>query len=275
MPLAIYNNLYNSASSVVDSSRLTSKNTLPLLERLSTGLIRKDEGDGLREARTSISAAANWLSQNASTGATQAVNDAVSSATVASAGLNNISEHLQLLRELAAQSANGILSDEDRQAFAGGAESLKNEVNRLAGTSEFAGQKLLDGSFKKEIQVGGEKQTLAIGGADTASLGIADIDLSTAEGAQSAFEKIDSALKTVGSQQAEIAGFQERVESAASGLSGSFGAASGGYAYEVIAAAAESARLAHSEILRNADTAMLAQANANLSSQAVKALLTG
>jgi len=141
------------------------------LQRLSTGLrinSAKDDAAGLAisERMTSQIRGLNQASRNA--------NDGVSLAQTAEGALGQTGDLLQRMRELAIQSANGTNSSSDRAALQSEVDQLKQEIDRVAGTTEFNGLKLLDGSFTSQsFQVGANaNQTIdvTISGASTTDL---------------------------------------------------------------------------------------------------------
>lgn len=84
-------------------------------------------------------------------------NDGISIAQTAEGAMQESTNILNKMRDLALQSANGSNSDEDRMAIQKEVDSLKNEMTRIAETTTFGGQKLIDGSFgTKAFQVGSE-----------------------------------------------------------------------------------------------------------------------
>ncbi|HKK56411.1 flagellin [Marinobacter sp.] len=131
------------------------------LERLSSGLrinSAKDDAAGLAisERFTSQIKGLNQAIRNS--------NDGISLAQTAEGALGESSNILQRIRELAVQSANATNSASDRQALQAEVNQLKEELERIATTSEFNGLKLLDGSFQaQKFQAGAnENQTIAV-----------------------------------------------------------------------------------------------------------------
>jgi flagellin len=122
------------------------------LQRLSSGLrinSAKDDAAGLAisERMTSQIRGMNQAARNA--------NDGISMAQTAEGDLVQIGNNLQRMRELAVQSANASNSASDRTALNEEMKQLKDEIDRVAGNSEFNGVKLLDGSFTaKTFQIG-------------------------------------------------------------------------------------------------------------------------
>lgn len=122
------------------------------IQRLSSGLrinSAKDDAAGLAIANRFL-ANIKGLSQVA-----RDVNDGVSLAQTAEGALGNVNNSLQRMRALAVQAGNGTLSSADRQALQKEMQQLTGEVDRVAKTSSFNGQKLLNGSFSgATFQVG-------------------------------------------------------------------------------------------------------------------------
>ncbi|GAB4290875.1 MAG: flagellin [Thiohalomonadaceae bacterium] len=141
------------------------------LQRLSSGLrinSAKDDAAGLAisERMTSQIRGLNQAVRNA--------NDGVSLAQTAEGALSETGNALQRVRELALQSANATNSASDRAALQSEVNQLKQEIDRIANTTEFNGLKLLDGSFTSQnFQVGANaSQTLSVtvAGATTSHL---------------------------------------------------------------------------------------------------------
>ncbi|MDH5301351.1 MAG: flagellin [Gammaproteobacteria bacterium] len=118
------------------------------LERLSSGKrinSAKDDAAGL-------AIAARMTTQILGTNvAIRNVNDGISLAQTAEGGLDEASNMLQRIRELAIQSANATNSSSDRQALQAEASQLSAELHRLSNSTEFNGKKLLDGSFANAL----------------------------------------------------------------------------------------------------------------------------
>lgn len=111
-------------------------------------------------------------------GVTQGIrnlSDATSVLQVAEGGMASIETNLQRIRELAVQAANGSYSDADRSSLNNEATQLLAEIDRVATTTSFSGQSLLDGSFtNKSFNLGnaGEDLAISINALNTTSLGI-------------------------------------------------------------------------------------------------------
>ncbi len=101
-------------------------------------------------------------------------NDSNSLARVYSA-MDEVTNMLQRMRELAVQSANGTVNQSDRGSLDGEIQALKSEIDRVATTTQFNNQNLLDGSYKNTYQIGdkvGQSLELDIGSIQTSALGM-------------------------------------------------------------------------------------------------------
>jgi flagellin len=184
------------------------------------------------------------------------------------------------MRELAVQGANGIYTSEDRMQIQVEVSQLVDEVNRIASHAQFNGMNILTGSFARnsavnrtmQFQVGAnmdQNKTVYIGTMTATALGLqgtqgADtgISISTPEKANQAIGTLDNALKIVSKQRADLGAYQNRFEMAAKGVA---------VASENLQAAesrirdtdmaSEMVNYTKNQILSQAGTAMLAQAN--------------
>jgi flagellin len=142
------------------------------LQRLSSGLrinSAKDDAAGLAIA-TRMTSQINGLNQ-----AVRNANDGISMAQTAEGGLSTAGDLLQRMRELAVQAANGTNSASDRASIQSEVGQLQAELNRIATTTQFNGQNLLDGSLNNaQFQVGANaNQTISfsIGNAQANAIG--------------------------------------------------------------------------------------------------------
>jgi len=140
-------------------------------ERLSSGLRingAKDDAAGL-SISTRFSAQIRGLNQ-----AVRNSNDGISLAQTAEGALNETTNILQRIRELAVQSANDTNNSADRQSIQGEVSQLKLELDRISDTTNFNGNRILNGDFlSQDIQVGanvGETISISINGAGTDDL---------------------------------------------------------------------------------------------------------
>jgi flagellin len=147
-------------------------------ERLSSGQrvnSAKDDAAGLAIANR-MSSQVRGLDQ-----AVRNANDGVSLIQTAEGALQESTNILQRMRELAVQSANGIYSDADRSTLNAESKQLKAELDRIASTTSFNGKNLLDGSLgTTKLQVGtqaGQTMDLNVGNFNTGSMGGAAADI--------------------------------------------------------------------------------------------------
>jgi flagellin len=153
------------------------------------------------------------------------VYDGLSLTSTADGALGQASESLQRMRELTIQAANGTNNASDRQAIQSEINQLQQGLGQLAETTQFNGQKLLDGSFNGQLQAGanvGDTRQLTIGNAMPQALGITGLDVTSPTGAANALQSLDSALGSVNGMRAEIGAKQAGLNSTLSTLSGTY-----------------------------------------------------
>jgi flagellin len=139
------------------------------------------------------------------------------------------------VRELAVQSANGIYSSEDRMQIQVEVSQLVDEINRIASHAQFNGMNILTGRFAKngsqvmQLQVGAnmdQNERVFIGTMTAQALGLQgaqggneQISISTPEASNTAIGTLDTALKIVSKQRADLGAYQNRFEMASKGVS--------------------------------------------------------
>jgi flagellin len=259
------------------------------IEKLSSGMrINKagDDASGLAvsEKMRSQIRGLNQASQNASNG--------ISFIQATEGYLQETSDILQRVRELAVQASNGIYSSEDRMQIQVEVSQLVAEVDRIASSAQFNGMNMLTGRFAREtgenvitgsmwFHIGAnmdQRVRVYIGTMTASSLGIRNVgdgSIMTLENADSSNRSIgvvDEALKTLNKQRADLGAYQNRLTHAVGGLN---------VAGENLSAAESRIRdtdmaksmveYTKNQVLSQSGTAMLAQANTN--SQNVLSLL--
>ncbi|MGE5623067.1 MAG: flagellin, partial [Bacillota bacterium] len=191
-------NLNSSAASLATS-----------LQRLSSGLrinSAKDDAAGLAISER-FTAQIKGLNQ-----AVRNANDGISLAQTAEGGLGTASELLQRMRELAVQSANGTNSASDRASLQQEVSQLAQELNRVATTTQFNGQNVLDGSLSNtQFQVGANaNQTINVGIKSAKAADIGNYGLKTSAAAGTSMEATAAGATAgnnrVGAQTLTIAG---------------------------------------------------------------------
>ncbi|MCB1926964.1 MAG: flagellin FliC [Rhodocyclaceae bacterium] len=238
------------------------------LQRLSSGLrvnSAKDDAAGLAIA-TRMNAQARGM-----TVAIRNANDGISLAQTAEGALGQVKDHLLRMRDLAIQSANATNSSSDRLALESEFDQLQSEIDRIGQQTTFNGLKILDSDAGTQVfQIGanaGETVTVTTtaisGGAVSAATASGSTTVASASGASAAIQTIDSAIDKVNTDRATYGAAQVRFEGVISVLQVSRENQTAA-ASRILDAdfAAETAALTRAQILQQAGTAMLAQANA-------------
>lgn len=142
--------------------------------------------------------------------------------------LQETTDIIQRIRELAVQSANGIYTDEDRMQIQVEVSQLVSEIDRIASTAQFNGMNMLTGRFAEDgirFHIGAnmdQNVEAKINAMDASSLGLRNGDsklsLTTSEEANAALGTLDEALKLVNKQRADLGAYQNRLETAIKGL---------------------------------------------------------
>ena len=198
-------------------------------------------------------------------------NDGISLIQTAEGGLNETSNILVRLRELAVQSASDTVGDSERKFTDLEYQNLKQEMQRISQVTEFNGKKLLDGSGDKfDLQIGINnddfqdriKYDAARQNAGLSALGIDEITVSSKEGSQASLAKIDQAIQNVSGQRAELGAVQNRLTSTINNLqTSSENLSAANSRIRDTDFAAESAKNTKMNILTQAGTSVLSQAN--------------
>ena len=207
-------------------------------------------------------------------GMTQAArnaNDGISLAQTAEGNLNEINSNLQRIRELAVQAANGTNSAEDLTSIQEEIDQRVEEITRIAASAEFNGKKLLDGTNTDpiSIQVGAGSDTaidvIEIDAIDATvtTLGIDSLDV-TADLAttQGVLDAVDGAIELVDSARSGLGAIQNRFQSTIANLNNTINNLSASRSrIEDADYAVEVSNMTRAQILQQAGTSVLAQAN--------------
>ena len=254
MSLRINNNVeaFNAHRQLVATSDRASKS----MERLSSGYrINRaaDDAAGLAISEK-LRGQIRGLGQ-----AQRNAQDGVSLVQTAEGSLNEVHSMLQRVRELAVQYSNGTLSTSDKAAITAEAAQLQSEIERIGTTTNFNGIKLLDGSASTvSFQVGAnDNDQITV---TTESLGgkVGSIDVSQT----SAISAIDAAIQNVSTLRSTFGAVQNRLEHTLNNIST--------YQENLTASesrirdvdmASEMVEFSKDQILQQAGTSMLAQAN--------------
>ncbi|ESZ87542.1 MAG: flagellin [Blastomonas sp. CACIA14H2] len=234
------------------------------IDRLSTGKrINSAADDAAGNAiATRMTSQIRGLNQ-----AVRNANDGISLAQTAEGGMNEIVNMMQRMRELAVQSASGTLAGGDRANLQAEVTALLAQVDDVAGKTNFNGVSLLNTAGPVAIQTGigsGDTVNIALANVTTGASGLAigTIDISTAAGAGTALTALDTALNTITTAQANLGASQNRLQATVSSLvNRSTNLSEARSRIQDANFSEESTNLAKSQILSQASTAMLAQAN--------------
>jgi len=235
------------------------------MERLSSGFRINSAADDAAGLQISdrMTSQINGLNQ-----AARNANDGISVAQTAEGAMQEITTSLQRIRQLAIQSQNGVNSADDRGALQKEVSALKLEMSRIADTTEFNGNSLLDGTYSADFLVGAKAgQTISVSlnggsGFGTSALSLAALTVGTAGGASTAIASIDAALSTVNGARADMGAVQNRFESSIRNLSNiSENVAAARSRIRDTDFAVETANLTRNQIIQQASTSILGQAN--------------
>jgi len=253
----------NAYRHLTDTNNTMSKS----LERLSSGL---------RINRASDDAAGLSISEKLRSQiggfkvATQNAQDGISMLQTAEGALNETTSLLQRIRDLAVQAANGTQDTASRTAADSEVQQNLNEIDRIAKATSYGNLTLLNAAQSFTFQVGGTTQSydqiaIAVTAMDTTGLAVTAgtvNSVGTVAGASAMLVKIDAAISAVSAQRSTFGAVQNRLEHTVANL---------GVAVENLSAsesrirdtdmASEMVSFTKSQILSQAGTAMLAQAN--------------
>ncbi|MCK5831391.1 MAG: flagellin FliC [Methylococcales bacterium] len=275
--------IINTNISSINSQRQLVKSNTSLstsMERLSSGLrvnSAKDDAAGL--------AIANRMNSQirGMTVAVRNANDGISMAQNAESAMGILTDTLQRMRDLGVQAANtGAVSSSDREKLQTEFQELNEELNRIVTNTEFNGKKIINGSLSAginfqvganttsdnriQIQLGNLSVTLSA--VTKASIGAS----ASPSHVLSAINQIDTAITSIDTSRAVLGALQNRFTTTISNLHSSIENQSAAKSRIMDTDfAAETANLSRSQIMQQAGTAMLAQANQK--PQAVLSLL--
>ncbi|MDX9834102.1 MAG: flagellin domain-containing protein [Desulfobulbus sp.] len=245
---------------------VSQSNLAKSMQRLSSGLrinSAKDDSAGLAisDRMTSQIRGLNQAARNA--------NDGISLAQTAEGALQETTNMLQRIRELAVQGANGSNDTSDLASIQGEIDQLVEEITRVAESTKFNGKLLLDGNLDVTFQVGaneGGEQTIGLEltqAFDAAGLSVDSLDVETDNAsAQTAITSVDDALALVDVARGELGAKQNRFESTIANLNNVSENLSAARSRILDAdIAQETSSMTKSNILQQAGVAILAQAN--------------
>ncbi|MFI8619631.1 MAG: flagellin [Marinomonas sp.] len=282
--MALYVNT-NASSLNAQRQLMSSGKTLDTaFQRLSSGSRINSAADDAAGLQISdrLTSQVNGLNQSV-----RNANDGISLAQTAEGALDETTNMLQRMRTLSLQSANGSNTDKDRTALQQEMGQLSKEINRVASDTTFAGRNLLDGTYDGVFQVGADSnQTISFNMKDAGANGSIDfagnggftmsglssqassqVSVSTASvtsmaNAQSMISVLDSMISAVDSKRAELGAVQNRFGSTINNLSNITENVSAARSRVKDADfAQETAALTSAQILQQASSSILSQAN--------------
>ena len=192
--------------------------------------------------------------------------DGISAIQTAEGALNEAHSILQRMNELATQSANDTNTTADRTAVQSEVNALTNELSRIASTSQFNTQNLLDGTFTgKNLQVGAlenQKITISIGTMNATALGVNSLDVKSFTKAGNAMTLIQKAISKVSGQRSDLGALQNRLEHTVNNLDNiSENTQTAESRIRDTDMASEMVQYSATSIIQQAGQSMLAQAN--------------
>jgi flagellin len=194
--------------------------------------------------------------------------DGQSMAQTAEGALGNVHDVLGRMRELAMQSANGSMDSTDRGYIATEFKSLQAEIGRVQGSAKFNGKQLINATpATVTFQVGldntaSDQITLTFGGVALTTIAAASTDLSNATGALAALGRIDTAIGNVSTARAKFGTAMNRMDVAANNIQTmQLNITAANSRIVDVDVASETASLSRNQVLTQAGTAVLAQAN--------------
>ena len=200
-------------------------------------------------------------------------NDAISLVQTAEGALGETTTALQRIRQLAVQSQNGINSSADRLALQKEVSALKTEITRISTDTQFNAVDLLTGGFSASFLVGANGgQTISVNlsstnlqgvnGFSAAGLGLADSTVANIAGASGVLTQVDAALSAIGGARADLGALQNRFQSTIRNLSNIAENVAGARSrIRDTDFATETANLTRNQIIQQASTTVLSQAN--------------
>ena len=274
MPIRIFNNIAS-----INSQRILGANN----DRLAKSVERISSG--IRINRAADDAAGLAISEGlrsdirASRQAVRNANDGISVINITEGALNEQGSILIRLRELASQASTGTVGSTERQTIQLEFDALRLEIDRISATTEFNGQKLVDGSLASSVSSGNQifiqvgidssadsrinlNTSINLAAVTSSSLSIDTLSVTSSEGALSALDSINTSISTVTQGRGKVGAVQNRLARTISNLS---------ITVENLVAAEsqmrdadiahEVALLTRNQILVQASTAMVGQAN--------------
>ena len=253
------------AQNAYNNLRVTSDHQSKALERLSSGFRINRAGDDA----SGLVVSENLRSLIGGIGvAVRNAQDGIGVIQTAEGALTEVHSILQRMRDLAVAASNeGAVDSTSTGASQSEVDALNLELDRISDVTRFGNTKLLDGNYSKKLVVGAKGDAadqidVTIAAVDSTTLGVDGVDLSTLANSTAAIGDIDTAIATVSAARGSLGAIQNRLEHTINNLS---------VTRENLAAsesrirdadmAEEMVKFTRSQIMTQAGTAMLAQAN--------------
>lgn len=265
--MALYVNTNVSSLEAQRNLSTTQRTLSTSFQRLSSGMrinTAADDAAGLAIAEQMNAGIKSYAVAERNT------NNAVSMAQTAESALGQLSGIVTRMRELAVQGANGDLTATDRGYLDTEYSSLKSEIDRIVQATRFNDKDLLAGPVTNiDFQVGidntaADRITLNFGGVDVAALGLTASTLggATAANSQTSIDTLDAALQGISTRRADFGAMLNRMQGTISNLQSMRTNLSAAHSrIRDVDVAEESSLLAQKQVLMQASTAILTQAN--------------
>ncbi|WP_449434266.1 flagellin domain-containing protein [Pseudomonas putida] len=254
------------------------KNLNRAADALSTSMTRLSSGLKINSAKddaAGLQIATRMTSQiRGQTMAIKNANDGISIAQTAEGAMQEQTNILQRMRELAVQSNNASNSDKDRDALNTEFASMSDELTRIANSTQLNGKSLLNTTATMSFQVGSNTGTenrisitladltAATLSVDSGAIAISGTDASIGGNFSAAISKIDAALQSINSKRADLGAAQNRLTSTINNLQSiNENAEAARGRVQDTDFASETAQLTKQQTLQQASTSVLAQAN--------------
>ena len=277
----------NTNTSSINAQRNLSKSTNALQSsytKLASGNrinSAKDDAAGLQISNR-MTSQINGLTQG-----NRNANDGISLCQTAEGALDEVTNMLQRMRTLAIQSANGTNSSDERDALNSEVTQLKDEITRIGKDTSFGGTLKVFGNVTDAKNLGGTTVDFQVGsnanekisvdfktmlataadkdsvlGKGFTTTALQELTISTQDNSQTAIDKLDAMIKAVDSYRAELGAAQNRLESTISNQENVIENVSDARSrIKDVDYASETAKMAQQQILQQASTSMLSQAN--------------
>ncbi|WP_447894588.1 flagellin N-terminal helical domain-containing protein [Vreelandella sp. GE22] len=253
----------NMSSLLVQNNLRTSQQMMQTsMQRLSSGLrinSAKDDPAGQAIANR-MGAQMRGMGQ-----AIRNTNDGISLVQTAEGGLNQINDNLQRIRELSVQAASDTYSAKDKRSIQDEIDQRLDEIDRIAGQTNFNGNNLLGGTREFSIQTGansGDSISVRMVSMDRQALGLEGFSVLQGEATDKPMALLDEAIGKLDLQRSYFGATQNRFESVIEGLDNSIVNLSAAQSrIQDADYAREASNMVRAQILQQAGIAILAQAN--------------